>query len=64
VETDELDAATAELAGLIASRRPDSIRYTKQAIRAAAAGDMDASNAIAVQGGLKLLAGMTKDWNR
>jgi enoyl-CoA hydratase/carnithine racemase len=64
VEPDELDAATAELAGLIASRRPDSIRYTKQAIRAAAAGDMDASNAIAVQGGLKLLAGMTKDWNR
>lgn len=62
VEPDELDAAAAELAGLIASRRPDSIRYTKQAIRAAATGDMAASNAIAVQGGLRLLAGMTTAW--
>jgi enoyl-CoA hydratase/carnithine racemase len=64
VPPDALDAAAGELAALIASRRPDSVTYTKAAIRAAATGDLDASNAIAVQGGLRLLAGMTRDWNR
>lgn len=62
VEPGELDKTVDELAALIASRRPDSVRYTKAAIRAAATGDLEASNAIAVQGGLRLLAGMTTAW--
>ena len=64
VETAELAAATDELATLIASRRPDSVRYTKAAIRAAATGDLAGSNAIAVEGALRLLAGMTTTWER
>ncbi len=64
VEPARLDSAAAELAGLIGSRRSDSVRYTKSAIRAAATGDLPASNALAVEGGLRLLAGMTTTWSR
>lgn len=64
VEPDDLDDGAAALAATIASRRTDSVHYTKRAIRAAATGDLDASNAIAVEGGLRLLAGMTTDWRR
>lgn len=64
VEPEQVDAAAMELAKLIASRRADAIRYTKDAIRAAATGDLAESNAIAVQGGLRLLDGMTKSWQR
>ncbi|MGQ0624942.1 MAG: enoyl-CoA hydratase/isomerase family protein [Sporichthyaceae bacterium] len=62
VEPAAVVSAAAELAALIASRRPDSIRYTKAAIRAAATGDLDRSNALAVEGGLKLLDGITTAW--
>jgi enoyl-CoA hydratase/carnithine racemase len=64
VAPDAVDGAAAELAALIASRRPDSVRFTKRAIRAAATGDLDASNALAVEGGVALLAGMTTGWDR
>jgi enoyl-CoA hydratase/carnithine racemase len=63
-EPAELEARVGELAELIAGRRVDTVRYTKAAIRAAAAGDLDTSNAIAVEGGLKLLAGITTSWGR
>lgn len=62
VAPDELHAAAAELARVLASRRPDTVGFTKRAVRAAAAGDMAASNAVAVQGGLRLLSGMTTAW--
>lgn len=62
VEGDAVVSVAAELATLIASRRPDSIRYTKAAIRAAATGDLSRSNALAVEGGLKLLDGITTAW--
>ncbi|MGQ0631001.1 MAG: enoyl-CoA hydratase/isomerase family protein [Sporichthyaceae bacterium] len=62
VEGEAVASAAAELASLIASRRPDSIRYTKAAIAAAATGDLARSNALAVEGGLKLLGGITTAW--
>ncbi len=62
VEPDKVAAAAVELATLIASRRPDAIRYTKAAIAAAATGDLERSNALAVEGGLTLLAGITTAW--
>lgn len=64
VEPDQVAATAAELAALIASRRPNSVRYTKAAIAAAATGDLGRSNALAVEGGLKLLTGITTAWKR
>lgn len=64
VEPAELDGCVDELARLLASRRPDTVRFTKLAIRAAAGGDLAASNEFAVQGGLRLLDGMTTAWSR
>lgn len=64
VEPDQLETTATELAGVLASRRADSIRYTKLSIKAAATGDLKASNEYAVQGGLRLLDGMTTAWSR